>query len=120
MRIPAGADVSYTHPAQHATVDQGATLLHSFRKLAAALHPDKNPGNDEAKRKFQIVSDAYSVLVDKEKAAVPKQSAMAQMAARAAMHTGANHPRRRQLGDGGLPQPAPALEQRLRQRAAGA
>eukprot|EP01062_Namystynia_karyoxenos_P047445 TRINITY_DN35792_c0_g1_i2.p2 TRINITY_DN35792_c0_g1~~TRINITY_DN35792_c0_g1_i2.p2 ORF type:complete len:248 (+),score=49.44 TRINITY_DN35792_c0_g1_i2:71-814(+) len=41
-----------------------ADLSRAFRKLAAALHPDKNPGSTEAVRRFQMVSEAYDILSD--------------------------------------------------------
>lgn len=39
----------------------------AFRKLAQQYHPDKNPGNAEAERKFKEVNEAYTVLSDAEK-----------------------------------------------------
>ena len=41
----------------------------SYKKLALQYHPDKNPGNDEACEKFKEVSEAYSVLSNKDKRA---------------------------------------------------
>ncbi|KYN93430.1 putative DnaJ protein, partial [Plasmodium gaboni] len=41
----------------------------SYYKLALEYHPDKNPGDEEAKVKFQKVNEAYQILSDKEKRA---------------------------------------------------
>lgn len=41
----------------------------AFRKLAKTSHPDLNPGDAEAQRKFQDVSAAYEVLGDADKRA---------------------------------------------------
>ena len=38
----------------------------AYRRLAKKLHPDLNPGDKEAQRKFQDVSAAYDTLVRSE------------------------------------------------------
>eukprot|EP00475_Leptophrys_vorax_P014081 TRINITY_DN20469_c0_g1_i1.p1 TRINITY_DN20469_c0_g1~~TRINITY_DN20469_c0_g1_i1.p1 ORF type:complete len:365 (-),score=23.73 TRINITY_DN20469_c0_g1_i1:192-1286(-) len=42
-------------------------IKRAYRKLALKFHPDKNPGDEEAKRKFQEIGNAYEVLSDSEK-----------------------------------------------------
>ena len=42
-------------------------IKRAYRKLAKKYHPDTNPGDKEAEKKFKEVTEAYSVLSDPEK-----------------------------------------------------
>ncbi|MCD8218646.1 MAG: molecular chaperone DnaJ [Clostridiales bacterium] len=44
-----------------------ATIKKAYRNLAKKYHPDANPGDKEAERKFKEASEAYAVLSDSEK-----------------------------------------------------
>lgn len=51
-------------------VDKGAddaTIKRAYRQLAKKYHPDMNPGDEEAEKKFKEASEAYAVLSDSEK-----------------------------------------------------
>jgi len=39
----------------------------TFRKLARKYHPDLNPGDKTAERKFKEISEAYDVLGDEKR-----------------------------------------------------
>ena len=42
-------------------------LKSAYRKLAKKYHPDANPGDKEAEKKFKDVGEAYAILSDPEK-----------------------------------------------------
>ena len=50
------------------SADQAA-IKSAFRKLAMKYHPDRNPGDEEAEKKFKEIGQAYEVLSDEQKKA---------------------------------------------------
>lgn len=61
-----------TDPYELLGVARGASqndIQKAYRRLAKKLHPDLNPGDKEAQRKFQDLSAAYDILGDEEKRA---------------------------------------------------
>ncbi len=75
--------------------DAGADQIKkSYRKLARSLHPDKNPGNAEAERRFKEIAEAYDVLSDPGKRREYDE-------ARAAFRSGAFRRQSRQGGPDG-------------------
>lgn len=47
-----------------ATMDQ---IKSAYRKLAKKYHPDVHPGDEECEKKFQEITEAYSILSDENK-----------------------------------------------------
>src|SRR5215831_8336896 len=47
--------------ARNATADE---ISSAFRKLAAKVHPDRNPGDRKAEENFKRIAEAYNVLRD--------------------------------------------------------
>jgi molecular chaperone DnaJ len=57
-------------------VERGASaedIKKAFRKQAMQYHPDRNPGNAEAEKKFKEINEAYDVLKDDQKRAAYDQ-----------------------------------------------
>ncbi|KAK7392256.1 hypothetical protein VNO78_20688 [Psophocarpus tetragonolobus] len=45
-------------------------IKRAYRKLALKYHPDKNPGNQEANKRFSEINNAYEVLSDSERRSI--------------------------------------------------
>ncbi len=52
--------------AKTATADE---MKKAYRKLAMQYHPDRNPDNKEAEKKFKEIAEAYEILSDAQKRA---------------------------------------------------
>ena len=44
-----------------------ASIKKAYRQLAKKYHPDMNPGDAEAEKKFKEASEAYAILSDPDK-----------------------------------------------------
>ena len=53
-----------------------AAIKKAYRALAKKYHPDMNPGDKEAEKKFKEASEAYAVLSDAENGVSMTSSAM--------------------------------------------
>ena len=42
-------------------------IKRAYRKIAMKFHPDRNPDNKEAEKKFKEAAEAYSILSDDQK-----------------------------------------------------
>lgn len=47
-----------------------AEITRAYKKLARKYHPELNPGDEEARRKFEEITEAYDVLSDPKKRAL--------------------------------------------------
>lgn len=50
-------------------VVSGAEIRSAYRRRALETHPDRNPGDSTATRRFQRITEAYEVLSDRERRA---------------------------------------------------
>ena len=44
-----------------------ASIKKAYRQLAKKYHPDMNPGDAEAEKRFKEASEAYAILSDPDK-----------------------------------------------------
>jgi molecular chaperone DnaJ len=47
-----------------------ATIKKAYRKMAKKYHPDKNPGDEEAEKKFKLCNEAYQCLSDDQQRSI--------------------------------------------------
>ncbi len=72
-----------------ATADE---IKKAYRKKALQFHPDKNPGDQEAEKKFKNVSEAYECLSDQQKREIYDRYGKDAVNGAAGMGAGAGHP----------------------------
>ncbi len=73
--------------------DADAVVIKSaFRKLAMKFHPDRNPGDAEAEKKFKEIGEAYEVLSDEQKRAAYDRYGHAAFQNGAGRGPGGGHP----------------------------
>src|SRR5262245_24957658 len=72
--LPNPQDLCYApsvrDPYQVLGVERGASdeeIKAAFRRLAREHHPDRNPGDPDAQRRFTEINGAYQVLCDQER-----------------------------------------------------
>lgn len=73
----------------------------AYRKAALKFHPDRNPGDSQAEKKFKEISEAYEVLSDEKKKQIYDQY-------------GADALRGHSMGGGGAPGGFSSMEEALR------
>ncbi len=64
MRRPTKEHYSILQVSQNASLDE---IKKAYRKRAFELHPDLNPNNPNANTDFQLLNEAYVVLIDQDK-----------------------------------------------------
>jgi len=83
-------------------LQQGASereLTHAYKKMAMRMHPDKNGGTDEAKRRFQQMKERYEAL--KEKFSAPTPAAHESRSNSRSEESGGSSPRARRSNSSG-------------------
>ncbi len=65
--MPAGGSRDYYETLGVSRDADEKAIKSAFRRLARKYHPDVNPGDKEAERKFKEISEAYEVLRDPKK-----------------------------------------------------
>ncbi len=75
--------------AREATQDE---IKKAYRKSALKFHPDRNPGDKEAEKRFKEISEAYEVLSDDKKKQIYDQYGADALKGAAGMGDGGGHP----------------------------